>query len=115
MFKRIKNTWKAGRSGQPMPAQVDRSVGEAAVSTAILVSVFMVTVYGFGAAGKAVEHAFKTKQEKEIIRLEREIDFLEKDRKIRDLRSQVEEPGKGSEEESGEESGEEEASDEPTE
>lgn len=59
MFERTKSVYRAGRAGQPMPAQVDRSIGTAALETGAIVSVFMITVFAFSALGKvAEEHVF---------------------------------------------------------
>lgn len=86
MFRRAKHMYRAGRSGQPMPARADRSVGEAALQTGAVVGVFMLTVWGLGTLGKLTdEHVIsRVSQEREISRLNKEIT-------IRDLRKQIDE------------------------
>jgi hypothetical protein len=56
-----------------MPIRADRSVGEAALSTGAVVGVFMVTVWGLGALGKAADGLMLSREEREIKRLEREL------------------------------------------
>ncbi len=86
MFRRVKHMYRAGRSGQPMPARVDRSVGEAALQTGAFVGVFMLTVWGLGTLGKLTdEHVISR------ISLETEINRLNKEIKIRELRKQLDE------------------------
>lgn len=86
MFRRVKHMYRAGRSGQPMPARADRSVGQAALETGAIVGVFMLTVWSLGTLGKLTdEHIIsRVSQETEISRLNREL-------RIRDLRKQVDE------------------------
>lgn len=55
MIRKIKHMYRAGRCGQPMPAKVDRSVGEAALQTTVVVGLTMVVMFGLGRIGYAID------------------------------------------------------------
>ena len=97
MFEQLKSAWRAGRSGQLMPADADRTTGQ----TVAVVGLFGVaTILVFGTA-YAVGHVEKKRREKEAA-----LDAAEDDAELRVLeedakaakRELVEEEEEGEEE-----------------
>lgn len=82
MFKRMRGMYRAGRSGQPMPAAADNSVGEMAVNTAAFVGVLGASIFALGVLGRFVHPLTLSVQD-------RELDFLKKQKLIQELRGLV--------------------------
>lgn len=60
MLRRLRAAWQAGRAGQPMPAQVDRSTGQTGAIIGIAgVSIMVVfaVAYGFGRVERSAREA----------------------------------------------------------
>ena len=82
IIKKMKSMYRAGRSGQPMPARADRSVGEVALNTGAFVVVFSASVFAMGVASRFLSPLTKTADDREIERLNGEI-------RKRDLKAQL--------------------------
>ncbi len=66
MFKRMKSMYRAGRSGQPMPANVDRSVGEMVGGVAASIALIGGCFFAIGAGSAAADRIFTPKAEREV-------------------------------------------------
>ncbi len=82
MFQKLRAAWRAGRAGQPLPAEVDRSAGRTAAIVGVagiaVIAVFS-TAYGFGRIERANREGEDRKnkaiddEKEEIERLGREM------------------------------------------
>jgi hypothetical protein len=73
MFETLRAAWRAGRSGQAMPAKVDKSTGQTAAICGIAgISVLVVfsVAYGFGRVEKAAREAEALEKDTELKELE---------------------------------------------
>ena len=75
MIKRMKSMYRAGRSGQPMPAKADRSVGGAVGGVALTIGMVGGCFFAIGAGGAAAERIFTPKAEREIRQAKRELEL----------------------------------------
>jgi hypothetical protein len=88
---KLRSMYAAGRSGQPMPVNADRSIGEVALQTTVVVGVMCGTFFVAGSAGRILEPFLMSKKDREVHNLQRDI-------KIEELRINLESYRKNPEE-----------------
>jgi len=82
MIQRIRANWRAGRSGQPMPASVDRSIGETAGGVALTIVLVGGMFFAIGAGSAAAERLFTPLASKEVKAAKRQLELEELNLKI---------------------------------
>jgi len=65
MIARIVSAYKAGKSGQPMPANADRSVGETAAGAALTVGLVAGVFFAVGVGTAAADRILTPKEVRE--------------------------------------------------
>ena len=75
MKKRLMGMYRAGRSGQPMPVEVDRSVGSAVGGVALTIGMVAGCFFAIGAGGAAAERLFTPRTEREVRQAKRELEL----------------------------------------
>jgi len=87
MFTRIKSFYKAGRSGQPLPARADRSVGEAAGAAAVTIGLVAGCFFAIGAGGAAAERLFTSKGTREIMAAKQRLELADLEVRLEAVKS----------------------------